>query len=110
MLFDVRNYRCKPGWLKDHLAMYAEYGKEVQYKHLGAPVFYGLVESGEVNGYTHIWAYHNAGDRETKRTALFADPVWLNYMAKSRELGALIQQDNQLMIDAPFFDCPVKPI
>jgi len=109
MLFDMRTYRCKPGWIKEHLALYQELGYPAQSRHLGEPVFYAAAETGAVNTYVHIWAYHSAGDRETKRAAMWSDPDWLAYVAKSRELGALVQQDNQLMSPVAFYNSPVKP-
>jgi len=109
MLFDVRTYRCKPGFLNKHMSLYREQGLEVQSRHLGKPLFYGVTESGSVNTYMHIWVYKNAGDREAKRSAMWADPVWLAYVGKSAELGGLIQQDNELMTSAEFYECPLQP-
>lgn len=103
MLYDHRTYRVKPGTLPDHLKLYAEMGRETQIKHLGEPVFYGVVETGAVNTYVHIWQYENAGDREKRRAAMQADPQWQAYLKASREAGWLIQQDNKLMSPAPFF-------
>lgn len=103
MLFDVRTYVCKPGTIKDHLALYDQLGRGVQTRHLGEPVFYGVTETGLVNSYMHIWRYADAGDREAKRAALFADPEWLAYMKASREAGYLERQENVLMTAAPFW-------
>ncbi len=108
MLFDVRTYRCKPGFLKPHMDLYKEAGYEVQCKHLGKPLFYGVTESGAVNTYMHIWVYENAGDREKKRNAMWADPVWLDYVGRSSDLGGLVQQDNATMTAADFYQCPVS--
>jgi len=88
--------------------LYRNEGLEVQCKHLGQPLLYAVTESGAVNTYMHIWVYENAGDRERKRGAMWADPVWLAYVGKSAELGALIQQDNELMTSAEFYNCPMK--
>jgi len=109
MIFDMRTYLLKPGWMKEHMALYEEFGRPPQVKHLGEPLFYGITETGQVNSYVHIWVYHSAGDRETKRGALFSDPAWLDYMRKSRDLGALIQQDNRIMTPAQFYQSPVHP-
>lgn len=103
MLFDARTYVCKPGTIKDHMALYEKLGRAPQIKHLGEPVFYGVTETGVVNSYLHIWQYENAGDRETKRAALFSDPDWLAYMKASREAGFLERQENSLMSPAPFW-------
>ncbi len=103
MIFDMRTYVCRPGTINAHLKLYEEYGKAPQTKHLGQPVFYAVTETGLVNSFVHIWAYDDAGDRAKKRAAMMADPDWQVYLKKSSELGALIQQNNSIMNEVPFF-------
>ena len=103
MLFDVRTYTCKPGTIKRHLALYQQMGLGPQTRHLGQPFAYLTTETGNVNQFIHIWAYENAGDRERRRAALWADPEWLAYTAESAKLGALEAQENRLMTPADFF-------
>ena len=104
MLLDVRTYTCHPGTIKQHLDIYEEFGKTPQTKHLGDPFAYLICETGNPNQYVHIWVYENAGDREMKRNAMWADPDWINYTKKSAELGALAQQENKLMKPVDFFE------
>jgi len=106
MIFDMRTYTCQPGTIKKHMALYEEFGLAPQTRHLGQPVLYGQVETGDVNSYVHVWAYESAGDRETKRAAMWADPEWLAYTQKSAELGALIKQENKILVAASFFKLP----
>lgn len=106
MLLDVRTYTVKPGTLAEHLELYQKHGWEVQTKHLGKPLAYLTTETGDPNQYVHIWVYRNAADREKRRAALFADPVWNDYRKKSAKLGALIKQENKLMNPVSF--APVK--
>ena len=108
MLLDVRTYNCRPGTIKAHLALYVKLGKEPQTRNLGQPVAYMTTETGNPNQYVHIWQYENAGDREAKRTAMQADPGWINYVQESAKLGALESQENKLMVPVPFFDEPGK--
>lgn len=103
MLYDVRTYTCQPGKIKKHLALYAEYGFDVQRRHLGEPLAYMQTETGDVNSYVHIWVYEDAADRARKRAALQADPAWVDYLARSAEAGYLVSQRNQLMTPVPFF-------
>lgn len=103
MIFDMRTYVCRPGTINAHLKLYEEYGKAPQTKHLGQPVFYAVTETGLVNSFVHIWAYDDAADRAKKRAAMMADPDWQTYLKKSSELGALIQQNNSIMNEVPFF-------
>ena len=105
MLLDVRTYTCRPGMINKHLELYAEKGFQPQKRNLGDPLAYMKTETGNPNEYMHIWVYENAGDRETKRTALWADPDWIAYTKASAELGALEKQKNVLMIPTDF--CPI---
>jgi len=106
MLIDLRTYVCRPGTIKLHLALYAEHGYEVQSRHLGLPHLYAAGETGDPNSYVHAWVYESAGDRETKRKALAADPGWANYLRLSREAGYLVSQNNALLTPVDFAPLP----
>jgi NIPSNAP len=102
MIFDHRTYACKPGTVKVHMALYEKIGFAVQSKHLGKPVLYGTTEVGDVNTYVHVWAYKDLAERTAKRAALWADPAWLEYVKQSGDLGALIHQENKILIGTAF--------
>ena len=106
MLLDVRTYTCRPGTIRQHLALYAKLGKGPQTRHLGQPFAYLTTETGDPNQYVHIWMYENAGDREKKRAAMQADPEWIAYTQESAKLGALVKQENKLMRPVEFFAQP----
>ncbi len=106
MLLDIRTYRCRPGTINKHLALYEQMGKAPQFRCLGEPLAYLKTETGNPNEYVHIWVYENAGDREAKRAAMWSDPEWLAYTQESAKLGALESQENKLMVPADF--CPLK--
>ncbi|MBP8306414.1 MAG: NIPSNAP family protein [Burkholderiaceae bacterium] len=103
MLFDVRTYTCKAGMMNRHLALYKQMGLAPQSRHLGEPFAYLVAETGNVNQYTHIWMYADAGARERQRAALWLDPEWLAYVAESAKLGALETQESRLMKPVDFF-------
>ena len=103
MLLDVRSYTCRPGTIKEHLALYERLGKPPQTKHLGQPLAYLVTETGDPNEYVHIWVYADAADREKRRTAMQADPDWIAYTQESAKLGALLSQTNKLMRPVDFF-------
>lgn len=106
MIFDHRTYTCRPGTMKKHMELYEKHGLAPQTRCLGAPVLYGITETGNVNSYIHVWAYDNAGDRETKRAQMWADPEWLAYTKLSAEAGYLEAQNNTILTAAPFFKLP----
>ena len=106
MLLDVRTYKCRPGTIGAHLALYEEFGKTPQFRCLGEPLCYLKTETGDPNEYVHIWVYADAADRAKKRAAMQADPDWQAYVAASGELGALINQENKLMNPVDFYPAP----
>lgn len=102
MIYDHRTYICKPGSIKKQMKLYEDYGWEVQRRHLGDPVVYAAVETGDVNSYIHIWAYVDVADRAAKRAVLFEDIVWQNFLKLSAESGNLLSQVNTILTSAPF--------
>lgn len=103
MIYDHRTYTCRPGTIGRQLALYEEHGLKTQTTHLGAPVLYGAVETGDVNSYIHVWAYENAADRERRREAMQADPAWIAFLKLSAEAGYLVKQRNQILKPVGFF-------
>ncbi|SIS93972.1 NIPSNAP family protein [Phaeovulum vinaykumarii] len=103
MLYDLRTYRCRPGTIGKQLKLYEDMGYEAQCRHLGMPLFYGTVETGDVNSYVHMWVYENAADRDARRTALYGDPDWLAYRDRGAEFGYQIEQHNTLLRPTSFW-------
>ncbi|MEL7611011.1 NIPSNAP family protein [Halomonas sp. ATBC28] len=103
MLYDHRTYTCMPGTLKKQMALYEEHGWAIQKRHLGEPLLYGPVETGNVNSYVHIWVFKDVADRSQRRAAMQSDPEWAAYLKKSGEAGYLISQENKIVVPAPFF-------
>ncbi|MCC5886757.1 MAG: NIPSNAP family protein [Gammaproteobacteria bacterium] len=104
MIFDHRTYTCMPGTLPRQLELYDRYGRAAQEKHLGKPIFYGIVETGPLNTYVHIWPYLDAADRSARRAALKADPEWQAFLVKNAEAGHLQSQSTMILTAAAFFE------
>jgi hypothetical protein len=102
MIYDQRTYTCRPGTIKQQLEIYEKFGMGPQTKHLGQPVLWATTEVGDVNQFVHIWAYKDVADRAARRAAMQADPEWQVYVKKTAELGALIKQENSILVSAPF--------
>jgi hypothetical protein len=47
-------------------------------------------------------AIASLADREQRRSAMEADPAWQEYRARSKELGALRQQESQILKPTSF--------
>ncbi|WP_153770634.1 NIPSNAP family protein [Labrenzia sp. CE80] len=106
MIFDHRTYTCRPGTIKKHMKLYEEHGWAAQSRHLGKPILYGAVETGDVNSYVHVWVYEDAADRAAKRAKLAADPEWQTFLKLSAEAGNLVSQVNTILTPASFFTPP----
>lgn len=106
MIFDHRTYTCRPGTIKQQMKLYEENGWKTQTKHLGTPILYGAVETGDVNSYVHVWVYKDAADRAARRAAMAADPEWQKFLKMSAEAGNLVSQVNQILTPAPFYSAP----
>lgn len=106
MIFDHRTYTCRPGTIKKHMKLYEDHGWVAQSRHLGTPVLYGAVETGDVNSYVHVWCFDSAADRAEKRAAMAADPDWQAYLKLSADAGYLSHQINTILTPAPFFKMP----
>ncbi len=101
MIYDHRTYCCRPGTIKKHLALYAEFGFPAQKRILGEPLIYAQVETGDVNSFVHIWIYEDAADRAARRAQMAADPEWQAYLKKSAEAGYLVSQTNKILMPVP---------
>lgn len=108
MILDMRIYTCRPGMIKKHIELYKKFGYAAQTRNLGQPVVWATTEVGDVNTYVHIWAYHDVADRAKKREAMWADPDWQEYVKQSGELGALVSQENKILIASEFM--PKHPV
>lgn len=104
MILDHRTYTCHPGRIRRHMALYEGHGWAAQRRHLGEPLVYAAVETGDVDAYVHIWAYEDAADRARRRAPPAADPEWQAFLKLSAESGNLARRVNTILTPAPFFE------
>lgn len=104
MIVEQRRYTIKIGSAPLYFSNYEQLGLAIQRKILGNLVGYYVTDIGELNVVVHQWAYENMGDRDARREKLGADPEWKAYLAKSREVGLVLKQENLVMKPAPFFE------
>ena len=57
-------------------------------------------ETGPVNQVIHMWGYDNVAERERRRAELVADPEFLAYVTKARDM--ITDQDVRILVPAPF--------
>ena len=100
MIVEMRTYTLKPGQVGNYLKLYEAEGLETQTRILGRLLGYYASETGDVNQVIHLWAYDDLADRQRRRAALFADPVWLAYIPKIVEL--IVTQESKILNPARF--------
>jgi hypothetical protein len=100
MFVEERIYTMHPGKIGDYIKAYAAEGLAIQKPILGRLVGYYSTEFGPLNQVIHMWAYETLAERAERRTKLFANQDWLNYLAKVRPFIAT--QESKLLIPAPF--------
>ncbi len=94
---EMRTYELKPGTANTYAALYLEEGFAIQKSHLGEPVGYYVSEVGDLNQVIHMWRYDSLEQRTQKRTALFSDPAWLDYVSKIGPM--VVTQKNMILTD-----------
>jgi NIPSNAP protein len=100
VLYEMRTYTLRPGRLPAYVADFQARGLPVisRYAEL---VAYWIVEVGALNQVIHVWAYHDAADRATRRAGLYADPAWVDgYLPDA--LDDVVSQESRLLTAAPF--------
>jgi len=70
--------------------LYERAALPLQRKHLGRLIGFFVSEIGPLNQVVHLWAFDSLADREQRRKAMEADPLWPSYEnALGRAYGAL---------------------
>lgn len=100
MIVEMRTYTLHPGMAAGYLKLYEAEGLATQTRILGRLVGYYSTEIGNVNQVVHLWGYDSFEERTKRRAALFADPVWLAYIPKVREM--IVTQESKILNPAPF--------
>jgi hypothetical protein len=100
MFVEERIYTMHPGKIGDYIKAYAAEGLAIQKPILGRLVGYYSTEFGPLNQVIHMWAYETLAERAERRTKLFANQDWLNYLGKVRPFIA--SQESKLLVPAPF--------
>jgi hypothetical protein len=97
VIVDERTYTIAPGKLAAYLDAHLRDALPVMRRHLGEPYAYFVTETGTLNQFVHLWRYESMADRERRRAALYADPEWLAYRARTGESGWVLAQENRLL-------------
>jgi len=107
VIVEQRTYTLRPGATPAFVALVRDEGLAIQAPHLGAPLGYFTSESGTLNQIVHLWGFDSAGDRETRRAALAADPAWQAFVPKVLEL--IDRMESRILIPTDFSAIGGKP-
>ncbi|MEJ1976583.1 MAG: NIPSNAP family protein [Acetobacteraceae bacterium] len=102
MIVDLRIYTARPGKLAAFVKLYRDHAWAIQQKHLGTCVGWYTVAEGPLNQVVHMWRYESMADRDARRSAMAADPAWIDYLRVSEEAGLLVAQENRILRPTDF--------
>ena len=102
MIFELRTYTAEAGRTADFLKLYESMALPLQNRYLGGLVGFYVSEIGPLNQILHLWRFSSLADREQRRSAMEADPAWQAYRVRSRELGAIRQQESKILKPTSF--------
>ena len=100
MFIEQRTYDLAIGKQQHWLENYEKYGLEPQQKILGRLVGYFYSDFSELNQIVHMWAYESLDDRISRRTKLYQDPQFLEFLSKVQ--GVVLKQESKMLIPASF--------
>lgn len=98
MFVEQRIYTLVPGGTAEYLKVYAECGREVQERLLGAFVGCYVREIGELNQLIYLWSFESLDERTRRRAALAADADFKAFRGRIRHL--VVKQENSLLLPA----------
>ena len=100
MIVDCRTYTLRVGTQNAFVELYERHGRAVQQRVLGAPVGWYASEIGALNQIVHLWSYRSLDERARRRAALGREPAWQSYLQRAASMGAITQQENQILVPA----------
>jgi hypothetical protein len=95
-LFEIRQYTLIPGAIPGLLERWSE---KIEGRQRFSPLIAGMYsEFGALNKWVHIWAYKDATERTTARTAAAATGQW----PARNPPGVVVKQENAFVLPALF--------
>ena len=57
---------------------------------------------GDLSQIVHLWRYENQGERERRRTEMYKDPGWLEYIEELKASELLVKMENKILKPVSF--------
>jgi hypothetical protein len=102
MIVDMRVYTCVPGRMAEWVALYEKEAWPLQKQYLGNCLGWYTSIEGRLHQVVHLWGYESQADREQRRGAMAKDPAWHAFLAKAKEIGAFVSQENSILSPSAF--------
>jgi NIPSNAP len=102
MIVEHRTYTLQALRTRDFLELYERAALPLQKKHLGRLIGFFVSEIGPLNEVVHLWAFDSLADREQRRAAMEADPLWPAYVDALRALAIVQHQETKLLRSTSF--------
>jgi hypothetical protein len=100
MIVEERNYTFTPADLAPFLELYGREGVQIHTRLLGNLIGYFRTEVGEnLSEVVHLWGFTDMAERAARRQALWQDPEWLAFAARS---PAPIRMRNRILAPTAF--------
>src|SRR5271166_1725081 len=100
MIVDLRIYTCKPGKLKEFVALYEKLCWPLQQQHLGRCLGWYTTVEGSLNRVVHLWGFDSQADREERRKKMAADPAFGAYLKAVADADILVEMENSIVTPA----------
>jgi hypothetical protein len=100
VIVELRDYHVHTGKLPELVRLYETEGTTIQQEILGRFVGAFTTDVGDLSTYTHIWAYEDFADRESRRARLAADERWKAFLPKI--LPLIHTQRNRIMLPTSY--------
>ena len=96
-LVDHRIYTIRLRKMPTFLDVFERLALPILRETLGHPLGFYVSQVGLLNQFVHLWRYDSMADREQRRNAMYADPLWLAYRQRTGEAGLVLKQENRLL-------------
>ena len=102
MIIDHRTYTTKPARTGDFLEIWERMALPYQMQYLEGFVEMFTCDVGDLSQVVHMWRYEDQGDRERRRSAMYEDPGWLEYVKVLKESELIVKMENKILKPVSF--------
>ena len=102
MIIDHRTYTTKPARTGDFLEIWERMALPYQMQYLEGFVGMFTCDVGDLSQVVHMWRYEDQRDRERRRSAMYEDPGWLEYVKVLKESELIVKMENKILKPVSF--------